>query len=384
MTVRRIVVFPAPFRPTRQTSAPGSTASDTSRRMWLDWMKTLTASSRSTGRAPGASPTGPALGLDAGAARPPRPARASSARSRPAWCRRGPGPAGERRSGPSSRRRCPCRARRAGSPATPMPREARTSISMTAVLSRVDTPLVGSSRRITSGRRANAAATSRSFLSPCGSVRLGDVELARRGRRARPRARRPAGPRRRRRASRGAGGRGPRRDTTAAWRVSAHRELGEDLDELEAPGEAEPREPDRADAPDVAALEAHGAAARPQEPGQDVDQRRLAGAVRADDRDELAGLDAEGHAVERAEVAVVVPDLPRPRGSPPRRLRRPARAATRPARPVGAKITSAREDGAEDEPPVGEDRHHGVLEVDEDEGAQDRARRSSRSRRGAS
>ena len=47
MTVRSVVVFPAPFRPTRQTNAPGGTSSDTSRRMWLDWMKTSTPWSRS-------------------------------------------------------------------------------------------------------------------------------------------------------------------------------------------------------------------------------------------------------------------------------------------------------------------------------------------------
>ena len=141
-----------------------------------------------------------------------------------------------------------------------MPREARTSISMTAVLSRVDTPLVGSSRRIISGRRANAAATSSSFLSPLRqraarhvellgeAEQLGDLlgvppDLAVGGERAEE----PAAAAQARH-----GGRLER---------LGHRQLGEDLDELEAPREPEPREPHRADAPDVPPLEAHGAAA---------------------------------------------------------------------------------------------------------------------------
>jgi len=50
----------------------------------------------------------------------------------------------------------------------PTCRAAPTRVSMTRCLSAVLTPLVGSSRRMTSGARANAVATSRSFLSPWG------------------------------------------------------------------------------------------------------------------------------------------------------------------------------------------------------------------------
>ena len=113
------------------------------------------------------------------------------------------------------------------------------------------------------------------------------------------------------------GGQGPEQAATPAQAGDGgrlerlqHGQLGEDLDELEAPGEPEPRQPYGAGTPDVVPLEAHRAGAWLYEAREHVDQGRLAGAVRADDRDELAGLDAERHAVEGAEVAVEVPDSP--------------------------------------------------------------------------
>src|SRR5213595_1170416 len=48
MMVRRVVVLPAPFLPTRQTTSRGPTSSDTDLKMWLAWMKTSTASTVST------------------------------------------------------------------------------------------------------------------------------------------------------------------------------------------------------------------------------------------------------------------------------------------------------------------------------------------------
>src|SRR2546430_16666055 len=48
MMVRRVVVLPAPFLPTRQTTSRGPTSSDTARRMWLAWMNTSIASTVST------------------------------------------------------------------------------------------------------------------------------------------------------------------------------------------------------------------------------------------------------------------------------------------------------------------------------------------------
>src|SRR5437879_625419 len=40
MIVLRVVVLPAPLRPTRQTTSRAPTSSDTPRRTWLVWMKT--------------------------------------------------------------------------------------------------------------------------------------------------------------------------------------------------------------------------------------------------------------------------------------------------------------------------------------------------------
>src|SRR5213593_3689918 len=73
MIVRRVVVFPAPFRPTRQTTSRGPTLSDTDRKMWLAWMNTSTASTVSMAR-PSPRPGAPAddrvddapVGLDRG------------------------------------------------------------------------------------------------------------------------------------------------------------------------------------------------------------------------------------------------------------------------------------------------------------------------------
>src|SRR5207245_10635443 len=73
MIVRRVVVFPAPFLPTRQTTSRGPTSSDTDLKIWLAWMNTSSASTVSTaGRSPG--PRAPAddrvddapVGLDCG------------------------------------------------------------------------------------------------------------------------------------------------------------------------------------------------------------------------------------------------------------------------------------------------------------------------------
>src|SRR2546421_7846759 len=73
MIVRRVVVFPAPFLPTRQTTSRGPTSSDTDLKIWLAWMNTSSASTVSTaGRSP--RPRAPAddrvddapVGLDCG------------------------------------------------------------------------------------------------------------------------------------------------------------------------------------------------------------------------------------------------------------------------------------------------------------------------------
>src|SRR2546427_703802 len=71
--VRRLVAFPAPFRPTSQPASRGPTASDTDRTMWRAWMNTSTASTVTMAR-PSPRPGAPAddrvddapVGLDRG------------------------------------------------------------------------------------------------------------------------------------------------------------------------------------------------------------------------------------------------------------------------------------------------------------------------------
>ena len=76
------------------------------------------------------------------------------------------------RPGPYRARPGRCRARRQLSP--PM-----TRTSMIACLSPVETPLVGSSSRMTEGLSAKALAISSSFFSPCDSVEATVSSLAR-------------------------------------------------------------------------------------------------------------------------------------------------------------------------------------------------------------
>ena len=58
-----------------------------------------------------------------------------------------------------------------------------------------------------------------------------------------------------------------------------------------------------------ARLPPHGAPIGRQIAGDDLHQRRLAGAIAADDRDALAGIDLERHIVEKRNVAVGVRDV---------------------------------------------------------------------------
>ena len=127
----------------------------------------------------------------------------------------------------------------------PMRRAASTSASMIVVLSRVLTPLVGSSSRMISGRSAKALATSRSFLSPWDSVRA----VAERVREAEEvghlRHVLPDGA--------VAGERGQETPASAQpgddghGQRLRHGERGEDVDELKAPRHAQRGQPDGAD-----------------------------------------------------------------------------------------------------------------------------------------
>jgi len=61
---------------------------------------------------------------------------------------------------------------------------------------------------------------------------------------------------------------------------------------------------------DVGAHHAHAARVGAREPGDEVDERGLAGAVRAEQPEELAALDRQADAVERAQAAIALLDLP--------------------------------------------------------------------------
>src|SRR5439155_14926969 len=115
----------------------------------------------------------------------------------------------------------------------------------------------------------------------------------------------------------------------------AHRESGEDVDELEGARHAEPGQPHGPHAADVLALEAHGAARGRQQAREDVDERRLAGAVGADDRHELAAPDPQRDAVEGADAAVEHPYVDRLQQRHAGRSR-----ASRPSSPPGKKMTT--------------------------------------------
>ena len=176
---------------------------------------------------------------------------------------------------------------------TPAAFAAVTSTSMIACLSPVETPLVGSSSRITSGLSAKALAISSSFFSPCDSVEATVSSL-----RAQAQhfgdalgvgLQHVVAPQRAERIADAAQAGGHRHRERLA-----HRQRRKDVHQLKGARHAAPRQFDRADAGDILAHEAHLAHRRPQQPGDDIDQRGLAGAVRPDDRDELAVTDAEG------------------------------------------------------------------------------------------
>ena len=71
----------------------------------------------------------------------------------------------------------------------------------------------------------------------------------------------------------------------------AHGQPWKDRDQLERAREAAVGQGHRSEPGDVLTHEQHLAAGRPQQSGQEVDQRGFAGAVRADHRDDLAGVD---------------------------------------------------------------------------------------------
>src|SRR5690606_14095351 len=84
-----------------------------------------------------------------------------------------------------------------------------------------------------------------------------------------------------------------------------HGERGEDLPALGDLPDAEVADAVAVEAGDLLALEADGARARLEDPRDGADERGLAGAVGADEGDDLAGAHRQAHLVERLGVAVV-------------------------------------------------------------------------------
>ena len=72
---------------------------------------------------------------------------------------------------------------------------------------------------------------------------------------------------------------------------------------LKAAREAKPRHEARRHPGDVALIEAHAAGARPVDAGDEIEGRRLARPIRADERDDLAATDVEIDVVHRHEAA---------------------------------------------------------------------------------
>ena len=75
--------------------------------------------------------------------------------------------------------------------------------------------------------------------------------------------------------------------------VVEDRQIREETDVLEGPGDAELRNGIRRDAAEVAVVELHGTGGRGVDAGDAVERRRLTGTVRADQGDDLAAVDLE-------------------------------------------------------------------------------------------
>ncbi|KAI3478981.1 hypothetical protein L1887_59004 [Cichorium endivia] len=94
-------------------------------------------------------------------------------------------------------------------------------------------------------------------------------------------------------------------EKAAHFQVLGHRQVGEDAPPLGRDGDALAHDLVRGQLGDVLALEAHGAAAGARRAAEGHEQRGLARAVGADQRDDLAVVDMQAHAVHGADGAVV-------------------------------------------------------------------------------
>ena len=85
------------------------------------------------------------------------------------------------------------------------------------------------------------------------------------------------------------------------FHVVAHAQVRKDAADLEAAHDAFARNACRVEPSDVAAAERDASGCRPQEAREQIEERRLPGAVGTDNRDCLALGDGEIDAVDRAE-----------------------------------------------------------------------------------
>ena len=120
-------------------------------------------------------------------------------------------------------------------------------------------------------------------------------------------------------------------------RVLEHGQLGKDAGDLEGARDAAPAARGGGERGDVVAAEEHAAHGRRQEPRDQVEQRGLAGTVRADDRAQLTGLDREADAVDGLQGAEGASEPVRLEHRR-RHTREPSRRAV-PTSPPGRKIT---------------------------------------------
>ena len=251
MMARKVVVLPAPLRPTRQTSWPAATSSEMARRMRLVSMSTTSrsiASSELIARA-----------AAAGACRSPRRSAPGRRRSRPARGRRAPCRLAARRCGVeySATRSMSCSTSRIA--LTPARRAASTSVFMIAVLVAARDAAGRLVEQDHLGREREGAGDVEQLLLALREqaglgIELG-VEAEDRGDLAHPR------PERRVAAQRAEQAAALRCvcETTATAIVSRHGQRRKDVDQLERARHAALGELDRADAGDVLALEAHDA-----------------------------------------------------------------------------------------------------------------------------
>ena len=91
--------------------------------------------------------------------------------------------------------------------------------------------------------------------------------------------------------------------------VIEDRQIREETDVLEGPGDAELRDGIRSVATKIAAAELYGAGGRGIDAGDAVERGRLTGTVRADQGDDLAAVDLKREAIDRAYAAELHDDV---------------------------------------------------------------------------